>query len=171
MDKISRTFISGKSDKPCVFLPFLGEFGIMIFRYIKFVHFYQCPQKIVMCPKEDRIFFPSANEFLNFPSICERHHLYNKMTGKESYGKYKQIADMALGLFPNAYIPFFEDENLASYAKSTFDLNLQNTTKRFDVSLGSRKKSLFEYKNYKHWNSISENLSKNGCRICVVGSK
>lgn len=175
MDKINGKFISGKSDKPCVFLPFLGEFGIMIFKYIKFVHFYQCPHKIVMCPKEDRIFYPSANEFIDFPSICKKHHSYNNMVSGEAYKKYKQISEIALGLYPNSHIPFFEDKytkNQDIYGEVNFKLNIHAPkTKRFDITIGTRKKKSHESGNYQHWNKISKQLTDSGIKVAVVGHK
>ena len=176
MKKIGQTFISGISEKPCVFLPFLGEFGIMIFRYIKFVHFFKCPKKIVMCAKEDRIFYPSADEFVDFGSMCKRSDIYNsleKSRYQNASDKYNQIKDIVSGIYQEFDIPLFYDEQDKDdlYSECVFNFNIGNQKQIFDVAIGSRNKGLFEYKNYNHWDHISECLSNEGYRVCVVGNK
>jgi len=52
------------SNQPCVFLPFMGEFGFFINTFIRFVHYFKCPKKIVCCRHGEEIFFPSADEFI-----------------------------------------------------------------------------------------------------------
>ena len=163
------TYISGESKKPCLFLPYLGEFGIMIFQYIKFVHFYKCPWKTIMCPKEDRIFFPSANNFEDFPLISKREEKYNYM----NHPRYKQIADMMKNFYPNYDIAlFFSDINYNIVTNLIFDFDLpQYVEKRFDVVIGSRGKNLYDFKNYPYWDIISEKLNSLNYKIAVVGSK
>jgi len=52
------------SEKPTVFMPFMGEFGFFINTYIRFIHYFKCPKKIVCCRPGEEIFFPSADEFM-----------------------------------------------------------------------------------------------------------
>lgn len=159
--------ITGDSKKPCIFPPFLGEFGIMIYHYIKFVHFYKCPRKIVMCPKEERVFYPSADEFIDYPVISGRHDRYNLMTGDV----YKKLTGIAAGLHPECKVALFVGYLPKNITDLTFDLKLDiNKLPTFDVSIGSRGKSLYDAKNYDKWNEVSSILSKK-YRIATVGTQ
>jgi len=51
------------SDKTTVFLPNYGEFGPVIDKLVKIVHFHQSPKKIVCCKKGEEALYPSASDF------------------------------------------------------------------------------------------------------------
>jgi len=51
------------SDKTTVFLPNYGEFGPIIDKLVKIVHFHQSPKKIVCCKRGEEALYPSASEF------------------------------------------------------------------------------------------------------------
>jgi hypothetical protein len=51
------------SAKPVVFAPFMGEFGFFINTYVRFVHYFNAPKKIVCCRPGEEVFFPSADDF------------------------------------------------------------------------------------------------------------
>jgi hypothetical protein len=56
-------FLKERLRKPCVILPFYGEYGFFVMSYIRLVHYLDCPYKIVCCKKGDECYFPSAAEF------------------------------------------------------------------------------------------------------------
>jgi len=51
------------SEKTTVFLPNYGEFGPVIDKLVKIVHFHKSPKKIVCCKKGEEALYPSADEF------------------------------------------------------------------------------------------------------------
>ena len=51
------------SSTPCIFAPFMGEFGFYINTYLRFVHYFNCPEKIVCCRRGEESLFPSADKF------------------------------------------------------------------------------------------------------------
>jgi len=51
------------SDKTTVFLPNYGEFGPVIDKLVKIVHFHKSPKKIVCCKRGEEALYPSASEF------------------------------------------------------------------------------------------------------------
>lgn len=171
-------FISKNQDKPCVFMPFLGEFGIMIYFFIKFVHFYKCSKKIVVCPKNERIFYPSADEFMDFEIFTGRKiefDLMSKDFNKISYNRYIQISEMIKNVYPEYNIVFFDKYQDRKYwSEHCFDLNIMQSNIKFDIAIGSRKKQWVgnekTFKDY-DWDYIVEKLRNKGYRICIVGNK
>jgi Glycosyltransferase family 9 (heptosyltransferase) len=49
--------------EPCLFLPFLGEFGHLVMSHLRIVHFHRASRKIVCCKPGQEVLFPGAAAF------------------------------------------------------------------------------------------------------------
>ncbi|MBV8780742.1 MAG: hypothetical protein JO353_05030, partial [Phycisphaerae bacterium] len=56
--------IAAGENKPCLFLPFIGEFGHQVMWHMRYVQFHRASEKIVCCREADRVLYPSATEFV-----------------------------------------------------------------------------------------------------------
>ena len=50
--------------RPCLFLPFVGEFGHLIMSHVRIVHFHRASWKVVCCRPGEECLFPSADELV-----------------------------------------------------------------------------------------------------------
>jgi hypothetical protein len=52
------------ANKPCLFLPFVGEFGHKIMYHIRLLQWHRASRKVVCCRPGDEVLYPSADEFV-----------------------------------------------------------------------------------------------------------
>lgn len=50
-------------NKPTIFMPWTGEYGVMLMYWIRFIHHTKAPHKIVCCKRGDEPYFPSADVY------------------------------------------------------------------------------------------------------------
>jgi len=95
------------SDKPTIFMPNYGEFGQIIDKVIKVVHFFEAPTKIICCKPGEEAYYPSANDFYydwTYDLVDDIHKWgsftkakywkeYRLRARNEKYTYYKQTAD------------------------------------------------------------------------------
>lgn len=157
--------------QPCLFLPFVSEFGHEIMTHIRIVHFNRAARKVVCCRPGNEVLYPSADEHVtdwtdpltdveratalssdlgDFSDVIARypgHHVV-KSGGLDR--------DQALwSINPTERIPFRPKVRGLSV----------------DVLLGVRHRQLAPDRNWHHWQAIGEALTANGYTFAVVGSR
>jgi len=181
----------GGSDKTTVFLPNYGDFGPVIHKLIKLVHFFKCPKKIVCCRKGEEAFYPTADEFYyDWDSFVEekyrwgffsqikiggvgRNYNYNEYKRKcgEDYENIKayygeNINYIHLWEFSVDYV-FEKYDNLFRF--KLLPRKVQNI--KVDVIVSPRYRKSREINNFMHWEEIIEILNSHRYRVGCVGSR
>ena len=52
-------------NKPTIFMPWTGEYGVMLMYWIRFIHHTKAPHKIVCCKRGDEPYFPHRQMYMN----------------------------------------------------------------------------------------------------------
>lgn len=187
---ILKTMFDG-SDKPTVFMPNFGDFGPVVHKLIKIVHFFECSKKIVCCKRGEESYYPSADEFYyDWDSFVEEKHRWaffskRKITsiGKnEKYGyyqkRYSEECDKIESYFGNKfnYIHLwkFNVDSIFERHDNLFRFDLKpkvfNNIKT-DVVIVPRKRESRKKNNFLHWEKIIDEFNKNGFSVGCVGSE
>jgi len=179
--------ITGFSKKSCVFSPFLGEFGIFIVDYIRFVHFFKCQQKIVCCRRGEEIYFPSANDFYimsndyNFIEDKDRagcgwknNNIYHKQRNlkiqRELSSRYRgyEIVDSA-----NCKKISCRHYYMRCAKEFVFKIDEEKIKEKLDIDviIAPRKRDHAKERNYPHWDYVFKKLHKKRISYGIVGKK
>lgn len=159
------------SDKPALFLPFVGEFGHLIMSHIRIVHFHQAKEKIVCCRKGEEVLFPSATQFdTNWidpvPDLQRIGTMrYDNFDWIEIIERYPNTIPIeAGGLSPAQELIAIKPE-----LRIPFKPKLRGL--KADVVIGIRNRAFAPEKNYKHWQTIAGGLQGMGLTFAVVGHR
>jgi len=79
------------SDKPTVFMPNYGEFGQIIDKVIKVVHFFEAPEKIICCKPGEEAYYPSGDDFYYdwTYDLIDDVHKWGSFTKRKYWKEYK----------------------------------------------------------------------------------
>lgn len=157
--------------RPCLFLPFIGEFGHLVMSHLRLVHFHTATEKIVCCRPGEEALFPSADRFVTdwidplpdgvrvasirdhrytWPDLCARfpdhHPVIAGMMNAESE---------VFVLRPGERIPF---------GGPAVSENLE-----IDVALGVRRRRYVPARNWPHWHWLGMAINEIGRSFCVIG--
>jgi hypothetical protein len=148
-----------------VFAPFIGEFGFFIIDHIRFVHFYECPYKIVCCRPGEEMYFPSAKAY-DYDWSCVVPDNQRSCFGPLDSAPFMRLIDRLTRRYHSSirYGDFFFD------MKKKFQLKPKVTRGlKVDVILAPRKRDLLPQHNYMHWDTIASTLVKHGYHIGCIG--
>ena len=181
----------GGSDKTTVFLPNYGDFGPVIHKLIKLVHFFECPKKIICCEKGQESFYPSATSFYtNWENFIEEKYRWGFFTkGKissigqnEKYGYYKKKyheecerikSDLGNDFNYIHLWPFNIDKVFEKYDElfkfKLFPRTVNNI--KVDVAISPRKRESRKGSNFLCWEEIIEKFNKEGYTVGCIGSE
>ena len=185
--------IFNPSKKTTVFLPNYGEFGCVIDKLVKIVHFHRSPEKIVCCKKGEEAFYPSANRFFyeweDFIDDEDRWSFFSKPRIKNinrvvhKYQSYKQKAwddcdkiKSILGTEHN-YIGLWDfniDSIFSRKYSGVFRPELKPIIKQnanVNVVISPRGRKSRPENNCRFWNEIVYELNKRGYSVGCVGQK
>lgn len=156
--------------KPCLFMPFVGEFGHQIMYHIRLVQFHQASEKIVCCRRGFEVLYPSATAFdydwedpiddavragtdrqlRDWPEIERRYPGYRPVQGGNT-----MLSQETLVLNPGGEIP----------------LKPKTRGLKVDVCIGTRKRGMAVEKNWEHWAAVGRALQAAGLSVAVIGTR
>lgn len=191
---ILKTIHNG-SDKNTVFLPNFGDFGPVIHKLIKIVHFFQAPKKIVCCKKGDEALFPSADDFYyDWDDFIPEKHKWGffskyRITGvgkTRSYTAYKikywEETQKIMSFFGSdcTYIHLwqFAPQGSGDYVFEKYDhlfkFKLSPRTinnLKVDVVINPRNRESRKENNFLYWEYVIEEMNSKGYSVGCIGSK
>ena len=157
--------------RPCLFLPFLGEFGHLMLTHVRLVHFSRASRKVVCCRPGEQVLFPSADAFVTdwadpvddaqrmatmrstaamWPGLVARHPGHEPVDAGGLYRPHELVV-----LQPEARIPFRpKRRGLCA-----------------DVVLGVRHRRFSPERNWPHWRELAAAILSAGLSFAVVGHK
>lgn len=154
-----------------IILPYYGEFGFFIRRYVLWVNNKFVDEDIMVCCKKGQeCLFPGVSKF--FYEWCDAD---DKLKGKgEALIRYRDEklvsllsdkyngCELILGSFP----PLFNYTNVPTVNVK----DLSDKYPKVDVLLGTRKRQLGSGKNYKHWQSVVNFLKEKDLSVGIIGT-
>jgi len=162
------------SEKPTVFAPFMGEFGFFINTYLRYIHYFKSPKKIVCCRQGEESLFPSADEFF--------YDWHDFRDDKDKLGanipardkQYRAIYDGLRKNFVNHHIQEVGHE--ISYRFVQFmPIPIEHFCEdiKCDVIIGPRNRARDEQRNYpkEKWQKIVNAIISNGFSVGVIGQE
>jgi len=170
------------SEKPVVFLPYYGEFGPVIDKLVKLVHFYDAPYKIVCCKQGDEAYFPDADKFYydwndfvpdekRWGFSFKREHKDLKQQLVKDYESIKQKLGSQydyIDLARHNDDPIFNKYNHLF----RFDLKPKTTQNiNVDIVISPRNRKQRTENNFLYWKDIINRLNKEGFTVGCIGHK
>lgn len=149
--------------------PFYGEFGFLILKHVRYVHYLNTPNKIVCCPRGHESLYPTATGFFydyNDPVPQSNKHNGNWYIPNEALDqRLRQLFPTATIIQPVYDCHWHVSDLIKPSLKATpyFD--------KTDLVISPRNKSLFEERNWKHWPRIIQALQHHNFKIGIAGSK
>lgn len=158
-------------DGPVVFLPFIGEFGNLIWTHIRIVHWHKSKEKIVCCKPGQEALFPSAYAFFtNWQDSTPDTMLIGSGGGIPQ--NWNSIEDRFKGyrcLTSGRLLPRQEVYLINRKERIKFSPKISGIYA--DVVIGIRKRQWGSHKNWNHWQIVADGLSKKGISFAVIGDK
>lgn len=156
--------------RPCLFMPFLGEFGHLIMSHVRMVHFHRASLKIVCCRPGEEVLFPSAGGFVtDWPDPLT--DIDRVGTDREPRA-WPALAHKAAGLH---HVPAgnltLEQEMHAIEPATRIPFRPKLRGLRADVVIGVRNRTFAPEKNWRHWQVVADALTAAGLTFAVVGAR
>jgi hypothetical protein len=155
--------------RPCLFLPFVGEFGHLIMSHTRLVHFHKAKTKIVCCRPGEEVLFPSATAYVTNwtdPIPDEKR----AGTIRSNRHKWPELT----ALFPNHYpvragnlTPSQEMYPLHEGQPIPFRPRRRGLSA--DVVIGTRSRKFDPQKNWPHWQAVADAIQATGRSFAVIG--
>jgi hypothetical protein len=157
--------------RPCLFLPFVGEFGHEIMSHVRLVHFHKASRKVVCCRPGAEVLYPSADEYVTdwMDPISDRHRVatirYTLSIWEEIEAKYPGFKPIPAGnLLPEQEIFIVrQDERIPFRPK--------NRGLWADVVLGIRRRDFARERNWPHWQQLADAIGAEGFSVGVAGRR
>jgi len=155
--------------EPCLFLPFLGEFGHKIMSHIRLVHWHKASRKIVCCRPGEEVLYPSAAEcFTDWENpVPDRIRC---ASCSEAWFDFSEIEKRYRGHRP-IYPRLTRTQELVAInpgERIPFRPKLRGL--RADVVLGIRRREFCPEKNWAHWEYLAGYFAGRGYSVGVVGT-
>jgi hypothetical protein len=187
---ILKTMFDG-SDKPTVFMPNFGDFGPVIHKLIKIVHFFECPKKIICCKRGEEAYYPSADEFYyDWDNFVEEKHRWaffskGKITSIGKNEKYNYYKKKYVKNYNKIKSHYGDDLNYihlynfnVDYVFEKYDnlfkfkLNPANYYNvKTDIVIVPRKRESRKQSNFMQWEKVIGILNDHGYSVGCVGSE
>lgn len=164
-------------DTPIAFMPWVGEYGVMLMFWVRYINTVRAPYKIVCCRKGDEPYFPTANEFF-YDWVDPVVDAAKNGTGWRAADSAEifDVRDKLYNKYPNAAIMevFRLPQRPKCYKFCNIPVDLQPVVKRdlkADIVLGCRKRAYNPHKNWIHWGTVVRAFKAAGYTVGLVGSK
>jgi hypothetical protein len=158
-------------DKPCLFLPFVGEFGHEIMSHIRLVHFHHAKEKVVCCRPGHEVLYPSATSFVTdwedpIPDFRKVGTLRNRvLRWPELRVRYPDHYAVKAGMLaPEQEVMIIEPGQRIPFQPKKRGLTA-------DVVLGVRNRAFCPERNWKHWQQLADAITAAGLTFAVIGRK
>jgi hypothetical protein len=159
------------ASKPCLFLPFVGEFGHEIMTHIRLVHFHRASEKVVCCRAGSEVLYPSAIEHVTdwrdpvpdkLRIATMRHNSYDWSAIQHLYPGHHVVK--AGGLTPSQELVAIEPDKAIPFQPKRRGL-------RADVIFGVRRRKFAPERNWEHWESLAAAATCAGLTFAVMGDR
>jgi hypothetical protein len=157
--------------RPCLFLPFVGEFGHEVMTHIRLVHFHQASEKVVCCRPGHEVLYPSATSFvIDWQDPVNDLHRIATMRHKaiawpviiDQYPNHQVIAAGGLTREQELYC-------IEPAVRIPFRPRVRNL--KVDVVLGVRQRQFAPIRNWTHWKAVANGLRDAGLTFAVMGNR
>lgn len=155
--------------KPCLFLPFVGEFGHMIMSHIRMVHFHKASRKIVCCRPGEEVLFPSADVFhtdwrdplsdeIRVGTVRDRRFHWPHIVDKYPYAVRTMAGRLTM-----------EQELYAIEPAQRIPFRPKQRGLQADVLIGVRHRKFMPERNWAHWQTLADAITDAGYTFAVIG--
>lgn len=168
--ELHRRFDAG-IEEPCLFLPYVGEFGHKIMSHIRIVHLHAASHKVVCCQAGNEVLYPSADEFVTdwdhpvpdrerVGTLRQRTFDWSSITRR-----YPDHVAITAGDLPmEAEVHPFAPGMRIPFAPRKRGLTV-------DVTLGVRHRECQPVRNWEHWRTVAAKLEAAGLTFAVIGQR
>jgi FkbM family methyltransferase len=157
--------------RPCVFMPFLGEFGHEVMTHTRIVHYHQASEKIVCCRPGHQVLYPSATGFCtdwtdplpdvlrvgtlrSMPFVWQQ--LPNRFPGYQAiHPRGMTLAQELHVIRPGERLPF----------------RPKRRGLKADLVFGVRRRDFAAYRNWPHWPAVAAAARAHGWTFAVMGAR
>jgi len=160
------------SDRPTVFMPWYGEFGVMLMYWVRYVHHFSAPDKVVCCRRGEEAYYPSARYYwsdFEEPVPDERKRgAMHRIKHCESNKKLRTRIQDAIGEVEWQYPRRIKD--LGQF--ELLGVPMEPSPRRglsVDVTIGPRNRRYKPQRNWNHWSRLVDSLQDRGLRVGLVG--
>lgn len=147
------------------FMPFLGEFGVLIGDHLRFVHTYNADYKIVFCERGQECLFPTAAEF--------RYDWKNPLPDRRRAGSahtHRVVNhDALVKSLPPGIRPVMPRRGGWGNLVTKFFPEASPMLPVVDVVIAPRTRQFAQHRNYKHWEVVAADLVSRGLTVGVAG--
>ena len=156
---------------PCLFLPFVGEFGHQMMSHVRIVNFHRASSKIVCCRVGEEVLYPSADACFTdwFDHVPDNLRI---ATMRETEIDWSSIEQRFPGLHP---IPAGRltptQEIFPIYADRPILFRPRIRGIYADVVLSVRRREFAPERNWKHWQTLANALRDAGYTFAVAGGQ
>jgi hypothetical protein len=159
------------SGQPCLFLPFVGEFGHAIMHHVRFIHFHEASRKVVCCRKGDEVLFPIADEFVTnwtdpTPDETRAGSGRETLTWPQIVATFPDHTPVETG-----NITYYQEYHCPIRLDEKIDLKPKRRGLHADVVLGIRERKFCAEKNWTHWQAVADRITAAGFTVAVAGKR
>lgn len=159
--------------RPCLFLPFVGEFGHLIMSHVRLVHWHKASEKIVCCRRGEEVLFPTASAFITnwVDPIPDLERVGTHRTNPPQWPDLLRVAQ-TMGCHPiqvGGLSLAQELHPIEPEQRIEFRPLLRGL--RADVVIGTRKREFAPEKNWQHWQRVADALEDASLTFAVIGEK
>ena len=154
---------------PCVFYPFLGEFGHQIMYHMRLVHFHKASRKTVCCRRGFEVLYPSADAF--------DYDWTNPISDENTAGTERMFRDWPeiSQRYPGQRMiqggNTLLTQELFVLGEGPIPLKPRLRGLKVDVCIGTRARRMDVSKNWQHWGQVARALQAMGMTIAVIGTR
>jgi len=159
-----------------VLLPWLGEFGWMVIKHLRYVHHYPAARKIVCAAPGHECLYPSADEFFtDWENPIPDGRRWNDTDWKDSGAKsrfYDSLVPRLAERYPGHEVvaPRYPCHWHASDAPGyKFCPVAASRLPAMDVVIAPRKRSFDEPRNWPYWETLVSALRSDGLHVGIAG--
>lgn len=155
--------------QPCLFLPFVGEFGHMIMTHVRLVHWHKASRKVVCCRVGEECLYPSADEFVT-DWEDPTPDLKRIGTMRERQPDWSHLIERYPGLHvlqSGGLTP--EQELWPINAAERVPFAPYRRGLKADVVLGVRVRQFCPERNWRHWQRLADEIRRAGYSVAVIG--
>jgi len=160
------------ADRPCLFLPFVGEFGHEVMSHLRIVHFHESPVKVVCCRPGNQVLYPSASAFVTdwqdpIPdaarvatmrsSRIDWSHILQRFPGHHAHAGANGLTS--------------EQEIFAIKPDRRIEFHPKRRGLHADLVFGVRRRAFAPERNWSHWQQLADAASAAGLTFAVIGDK
>jgi hypothetical protein len=157
--------------KPCLFLPFTGEFGHQVLSHLRIVHFHRASEKAVACLPGEEVLYPSASGFVtnwDHP-IPDVHRIGSNRTTPLEWPDVESAYPGHHPVKSGGLTP--AQEIFAIHPEVPIPFRPKCRGLQADVVFGVRNRAYCPERNWQHWQRVADAMRFNGFTFAVIGHR